>query len=150
MRVKPSVTIGINYLERWHLFPRNRFFNVYLHKFSGSDDDRALHDHPWSSLSFLLKGNLREHFIGRRYRYTNGALGDSYKIKRFRPVYRKAEHTHRLELRGREPAWTLFITGPKVREWGFLCASGWRHWTLMSTSDGKPIGGCDEGQKELK
>lgn len=147
MRIKPSVTIGINYLERWHLVPRNRFVNVYLHKFSGSDDDRALHDHPWPSLSFLLKGKLREFYrVGER---GNLKLNAVRSIKRFRPVYRSSQHAHRLDLLG-EPAWTLFITGPKVREWGFLCPNGWRHWTLMSTSDGKPIGGCGEGQKELK
>lgn len=146
MRVKPSITIGINYLERWHLVPRNRFINVYLHKFSGSDDDRALHDHPWASLSFLLKGKLREVYPV----IINGMeFHPQRMIPRFKPVFRSASYAHRLEI-GREPAWTLFITGPKVREWGFLCASGWRHWTLMSTSDGKPIGGCDEGQKELK
>ena len=46
--IKPKV-IGKNYLSRWHIIPRNRYFNIYLHKFVGSDDDRALHDHPWRS-----------------------------------------------------------------------------------------------------
>ena len=26
------------------------------------------------------------------------------------------------------PAWSLFITGPVTREWGFHCPQGWRHW----------------------
>jgi hypothetical protein len=25
------------------------------------------------------------------------------------------------------PAWTLFITGPRWREWGFHCPQGWIH-----------------------
>lgn len=33
------------YLLRWFIIPRNRFFNIYLHKFLRSDDDRALLDH---------------------------------------------------------------------------------------------------------
>lgn len=139
--MKPHVTIGINYLERWHLIPRNRFLNIYLHKFSGSDDDRALHDHPWPSVSFLLKGELREFYrVGERGKFK---LNANRTIKRFRPVFRSARHAHRLDLIG-DTAWTLFITGPKLREWGFLCPNGWKHWTKMSTPDGKPIGGCNE------
>lgn len=45
----PDFYIGGNanpYLLRWWVIPRNRFFNVYLHKFLRDDDDRALHDHP--------------------------------------------------------------------------------------------------------
>ena len=49
----PDEVIGTNYLERWHLIPRNRFFNVYLHKFSGPDSCRELHDHPWWNLSII-------------------------------------------------------------------------------------------------
>ena len=42
------------YLLRWWLIPRNRWFNVYLHQFKRSDDDRALHDHPWINASIVL------------------------------------------------------------------------------------------------
>lgn len=68
--VRPSKTImldGIDggprrpYLTRWHIIPRNRWFNLYLHKFVHGDDDRALHDHPWVSASLLLEGRYREH-----------------------------------------------------------------------------------------
>ena len=55
----PDLVIGgwdDPYLLRWWLIPRNRWFNVYLHLFLRSDDDRALHDHPWFNLSFLLEG----------------------------------------------------------------------------------------------
>lgn len=50
-----------DYLKRWHLLPRNRWFNIYLHHFVHGDDDRALHDHPWASASLLLEGRYREH-----------------------------------------------------------------------------------------
>jgi hypothetical protein len=48
-------------MERWHIIPRNRLFNIYLHHFLKSDYDRALHDHPWASLSIILKGEYTEH-----------------------------------------------------------------------------------------
>src|SRR4051795_4015193 len=64
---EPDFYIGgkVNpYLVRWWVIPRNRFFNVYLHKFLRDDDDRALHDHPWISLSFILRGGYIEHTPG--------------------------------------------------------------------------------------
>lgn len=106
--MKPSRVIGEKYLSRWYLIPKNRWFNVYLHKFEGSDDDRALHDHPWWSCSFLLKGHIIEE-LETHYRTILG----------FWPYLRSPTMLHRIELVSEEPAWTLFITGPKVRDWGF-------------------------------
>ncbi|WP_287865143.1 hypothetical protein [Achromobacter sp.] len=34
------------YLRRGWIISRNPVFNLYLHQFLRSDDDRALHDHP--------------------------------------------------------------------------------------------------------
>lgn len=103
------------YLKRWHLIPRNRWFNVYLHRFEGSDTDRALHDHPWWSLSVLLRGELTEVLpVGSR------------KILPFWPYLRAPEATHRMLLDS-DSAWTLFITGPKQRAWGFYTPEGWVH-----------------------
>lgn len=58
-RRSPDFLIGGSekpYLRRWFLIPRNRFCNIYLHNIRRSDDDRALHDHPWINLSILLRG----------------------------------------------------------------------------------------------
>ena len=113
------------YLLRWWVIPRNRFFNIYLHKFLRDDDDRALHDHPWVSLSVILKGGYLEHTASEVRRRGAGSV-----------VFRRAKHAHRIELFREEirlgrivvPAWTLFVTGPRIREWGFHCPQGWRHW----------------------
>lgn len=48
------------YLTRWHMIPRNRFFNVYLHAFLHGDDDRALHTHAWNAWSLILDGGYTE------------------------------------------------------------------------------------------
>lgn len=133
---KPSKIIGGDYLFRWHLVPRNRFLNVYLHKFQRSDDDRALHDHPWWSVSILLRGSYREHFKdGSKLRLPVSVFG------------RRAVTAHRIEVVD-GPVWTLFITGPRVRDWGFHCPRGWRHWKAFTsyelTGDSTGIGrGCD-------
>lgn len=47
----------------------------------------------------------------------------------------------------RAPCWTLFITGPRVREWGFHCPDrGWVHWKQFTAADDPgAIGrGCDQ------
>src|SRR5690242_14714107 len=65
-RRPPDVIIGGRdrpYMLRWFVIPRNRFFNIYLHHFHRSDDDRALHDHPWLNLSIILQGEYVEHTI---------------------------------------------------------------------------------------
>lgn len=131
---KPDFIIGSHddpYLLRWWVIPRNRFFNIYLHKFMKDDDDRALHDHPWASCSIVLSGGYIEHLIC-----------GSYKFRRPGQIFfRRAIDTHRVELyrekcptcggehsEKRRSAWTLFITGPVVRQWGFHCPKGWIHW----------------------
>src|SRR5271156_1916144 len=48
------------YMRRWWIIPRNRVFNIYLHHFLRSDDDRALHDHPSWNISFILEGAYTE------------------------------------------------------------------------------------------
>ncbi len=117
---------GSDYLVRRYLLPRNRVLNVYLHKFLGSDDDRALHDHPWYSISVVLKGKMIEHLPGGRKRII-GAGKFTVRAPKFQ---------HRIELPADETAVTLFITGPAVRNWGFICPKGWTSWQKYGTNNG--------------
>jgi hypothetical protein len=125
------------YLRRWWLIPRNPVFNVYLHQFLRSDDDRALHDHSYVNLSYILKGNYVEHTIL--------AGGVHWAVRYWAGQYRlRLPWTaHRIEID--QPCWTLFITGPRMREWGFHCVKGWRPWReYVDGSDKGKIGrGCD-------
>lgn len=148
----PDITLnrqdGTPYLLRWHVIPRNKRFNIYLHKFLGSDDDRALHDHPWWFVSILLKGRYWEH------------RADGSRNLRKAPsiAFRRATTAHRVELEhglvkiwesklpqgGKavglahqdKPATTLILTGRVVREWGFLCPSGWKNWRKFVEHNG--------------
>lgn len=130
------------YLRRHWLLPRNKLFNVYVHEFLRSDDDRALHDHPWMfNCSILLEGMYWEHMPkGIRLR----EAGD-WKFRWGRAPHR----VQLLEPLGRWtpiPCWTVFITGPRVREWGFYCPKGWIHWKQFTAADDKgAVGpGCGE------
>ena len=170
---------GKPYLKRWYLLPRNKFFNLYLHKFLASDDDRALHDHPWWNISIILKGGYIEHLPYHPFGIMRN-VGDI--------VFRRAEQAHRIELHhegeplkvlltsggvepfdvGREyhsltaqlmeavekakksgpviPAWSLFITGPRIREWGFHCPKGWRsYWHFLGTTPRARLKGDETG-----
>ena len=118
---EPNERVIVNgevYLRRWHVIARNRFFNIYVHRFSRSDDDRALHDHPWASLSWVLRGRYID------ITSKGGKLLTEGKFK----LRLSGKKPHRVVLID-DTCWTLFVTGPKYREWGFHCPKlGWTHW----------------------
>lgn len=152
---EPDVFIGgrtNTYLRRWYVIPHNKWFNIYLHQFLRSDDDRALHDHPWWNISWVLSGGYHEITApsekdlppgGRRKESTRwaGAL-----------AFRSAKTAHRIRLMRcgdseEMPVWTLFITGPKIRVWGFWCREGWVAFDSKARSErrlnpGGPDGPC--------
>lgn len=141
------------YLLRWWLIPRNPVFNVYLHHFLRDDDDRALHDHPWAWCSILLRGGYIEHTIAAGGVHQR-RLREAPSIKLSGP-----SRAHRIELLPwwggepgvpasdeKAPCWTLFVTGPRVREWGFHCPErGWVRWQdFVAPDDRGAVGpGCD-------
>lgn len=144
-RRPPDFVIGGDnpYLRRWWVIPRTRWFNVYLHQILRDDDDRALHDHPWWNVSIVLSGGYLEVMPVVRPEFTGWN-----RTKWRRPgavVFRRATTAHRLALREGRAAWSLFITGPNVRSWGFWCDHGWRHWREFCATDDKGrVGrGCD-------
>lgn len=138
---------GLIYLHRWWLIPRNPLLNLYLHHFVHSDDDRALHDHPWPSLSRTLRHEYREILpssqaqSGARDYERNGTYCRRRTV-RDGWLYRPARLRHRIEVSGRG-AWTLFITGPVLREWGFWCRQGWLPWTEFLAEKGTGTAGCE-------
>lgn len=152
---EPDFVIGGKespYLRRHWLIPRNRFFNVYVHEFLRSDDDRALHDHPWLfNASWLIDGEYLEH--------APAVLGHTVTHRKAGEwKFRWGPAPHRVELlNGFEPVdgpgwvgmpqrcWTVFITGPVVREWGFHCPNRWVPWReFVDSRDAGAVGrGCD-------
>jgi len=133
------------YLSRWYLLggPRtdgeafdqhgatlpgvvfqNLPINIYVHRFHRSDDDSALHNHPWRwSVSFILAGGYTEE------RRDDTDPGDGYGrvvTREVRPgsvnVIRDSDF-HRVDLLEHD-AWSIFVAGPKSGSWGF-----WDRWT---------------------
>jgi hypothetical protein len=114
------------YLERYYLFlkDRNSFpFNVFIHKFLKGDPD-DLHDHPWPYATLILKGGYYEwtpklNSEGKKISETRHWRGPGH----FRIC--KPTSYHRIELKDDVTAWTLFMPGPKKRDWGFDVNGTW-------------------------
>lgn len=131
------------YIRRWHVVEKNDRQNIYLHQQLRDDDDRALHDHPWDNVSVILEGGYVEMM-------PDPQSGEIVSVTR-RPgdvIFRPAAAAHRLVLPRREgrvvPSWSLFLTGPKLRDWGFLCPKGWTHHRDFCDDSGLRAGkGCD-------
>lgn len=93
------------YLIRWRV--ETKWGSVRLHHWISSDDPRALHDHPWDFVTFVIKGG-----------YTDKNPTGEQHLKAPKVQYRSATHQHTVYP---DPggAWTVVITGPKIRPWGF-------------------------------
>lgn len=112
------------YLERFYIHPRwltLGMFRVVIHRFWKSDDDGGLHDHPWLFWgSRILETGYWEYTPDGKFWREPGAWR-----------WYSGWGQHRIELRkGTKEVWTLFLMGPKVREWGFIpFGTGvWVHW----------------------
>lgn len=103
------------YLWRWTVVS-TRWAKVYLHKFTGSDWSRDLHDHPKRFISIGLRGSYLEET-------PNGFAEFSAPWIRTFP----AHHRHRLSTPW-GTCWTLVIVLRSVREWGFWHEGHFIHW----------------------
>jgi len=111
---------GAPFLERYHLLRLPLVgAEVMIHRFVASDPDRGLHDHPWRwAAALLLAGSYDELVVpridapkGERFRRRLGPL----RVNWVRP-----RRFHRVLLAPGSDAWTLFVTGPRMKVWGFL------------------------------
>lgn len=153
-RIPPDETVPV-YMERWWRLARNWATNVYFHIVRRSDDDRALHDHPWWSFSIVLDGGYWEETIlpgGTHKREWFGAGRMKFRTS--------GKYAHRLELDRfpgeafELPARTIFITGPVLRRWGFHARDRWvdaYEWDAYCEANGitssmRMDGGSDAAQ----
>ncbi|ACK71709.1 conserved hypothetical protein [Gloeothece citriformis PCC 7424] len=89
-------------------------FNLMLHKICLSDPD-DLHDHPWWYATLILKGGYWE--ITSQGRFWRGP--GHFRIS-------TAQSLHRIEIPSNsDGSWSLFLRGPKIREWGFIQDGKW-------------------------
>lgn len=130
------------YLLRWWVIPRNPFFNVYLHQFLKDDESPDYHDHPWFNITVVLRGRYLEFVKGKGV----------FSRRAGHVVFRLPSTAHRIltchDVGERKPVETitLFITGPRVRQWGFFCGERWVPWQRYTDPKNPGIRGrgCNE------
>jgi hypothetical protein len=104
------------------------WFSVYIHNICESDLDLHMHDHPWDFTTILIKGGYKEYTkdhpvgwyylpIGRRTYDTPGMY----------MIHHRAEDMHKIQLLDNKPAWSLFLCGPRRREFGYDVDGKWVH-----------------------
>jgi hypothetical protein len=93
------------YVIRW--IAETPWISVRIHHWTGPDDDRAFHDHPWWFLTFVVRGS---------YTDKNPAGDDHLRAPAIR--FRPALHRHTV-VPDPGGAWTVLLTGPIIRPWGF-------------------------------
>ena len=98
-------------------------FRLVLHNCVRSDAD-GLHDHPWDWGSKILENGYIETLPG--------PSGETIDVRRLpgKWRWRKSTDFHRLELPdGITSSWSLFLMGPKLKDWGFQDRNGnWVQW----------------------
>jgi hypothetical protein len=122
--IMDHVNPGCEYLRRYYLIggPNHRRWCICIHKIMRSDRDHC-HDHPFAFVSLILAGKYFEELpSGGEYR-TAGSLR-----------VRGARSLHRLVALTRS-VWTLFMMGPRTRNWGFRVDGKWiPHQTHLQES----------------
>ena len=135
-----DIRVG-THIERWMVWPKSNWRNIYIHRFVGDDLDQALHDHEPDNVSILLEEGYIEHFHvePRELEYHKFKI----RFKRRQVVRRQGDVIFRLAetphctsmpryngMHGVaiKPAISMFIQGPRRRRWGFHCPSGWKFW----------------------
>lgn len=96
-----------------------------LHHWLAPDDARAFHDHPWGFVTFVLRGS-----------YTDVSPGVVDHLNAFAVRVRHAQHQHTVHPDPVKGAWTLVITGPIVRDWGFWVQGRFRKANKYFSSHG--------------
>ena len=86
---------------------KSRFGNVYLHRLVAPISHPQSHDHPWDFVAIILWGGYWEEFRGYNKWRRAGTI-----------LHRKATDSHNVVCT--KPNWSLVITGPKKRDWGFV------------------------------
>lgn len=102
------------YMERWII--EFKLFSLRLHHWLYSDDQRNYHDHPWWFITLVLKGSYIDISPKNQDLITEERVEELMSVGKIRYRPSKWKHTVKVSEGG---CWTLLLTGPEVRDWGF-------------------------------
>lgn len=158
---------------RWTLLAPRNLFKLRVHHFAPErQDGDCPHDHPWWFLTFVVKGGYDDLvtckdcdgekvewlLVGagddsdwvevrcRRCRGRGIILSDRVNAPTVR--FRRADYQHmtRTDERG---AWTVVITGPVARDWGFWRDGHWWPFRLFEDTFGFTWR-CEEPDRSIR
>lgn len=109
------------YMRRWVV--QTPIGTLRLHHISAIDDDEDLHDHPWWFASMILAGSYR-HVVRR----ANERASREITRRPGSVSVLSATDAHRIVEVSDGGVWTLVLSGPRVRRWGYTTATGWVAW----------------------
>jgi hypothetical protein len=148
-------------LTRWTLIKfASKGKKLLLHHFHPNADDRDLHDHPWPFVTIVLWGSYNDmkHCVciagrsGRAWSDCDLCDGTGFVVREHMRVgkvrYRSASHRHRTMV-GPRGCWTLVITGPMQRDWGFWRDGRFWPWRSYEDEFGFAMR-CDDLEKEYR
>lgn len=137
---------------------------IMLHHFLPNGDDPEPHDHPFDFVTLVLAGAyVDEKTIkpapGHWCRRCGEAIPDPdclecrgtgvtqpvlcfESMTRGKVRFRRAEHMHRTLIRS-DGCWTIIVTGPKRREWGFIWRGVWMPMQKYLDERGEAAIRCD-------
>lgn len=130
------------YMRRWYLLCFPRLFSIRVHHIQLPDLDRWPHDHPWHFLSIILRGTYWEEWC-KATEFRTGPHAEwvpSRYNRRRRFNFKWNTDLHKITRFERDGSWTLIITGPEAREWGFRTNQGWVSRVALNLGASEPRG----------
>lgn len=112
---------------RWTLAD-TKLGKVMIHYFPPEVIDRDPHDHPWSFVTLVLRGEYRDEswfnpsFEARQaspFHIPPEGIKLTERLRAGAIRFRPADHLHIVET-DEKGCWTLVISGPLSRDWGFV------------------------------
>lgn len=112
---------GDKYLTRYYIFRKPTWWmpSLYIHCFHRGDEDMSidgnyvLHQHPWYlSFSLILSGSYVEERL-----VSNKVINKVFNPGNINII--AANCFHRVDILT-PSVWTLFVSGSKTQDWGFL------------------------------
>lgn len=152
---------GTPYLSRYKLFDTgDRGHRLFLHQFHRGDEDREVHNHPWSwAVSLILSGGYDEDRMVRGMMHLSRAGNAQYlsDVMHLETLYFKPGDLnfidnntyHRVTLPNGE-AWSLILSGPKTSGWGFVDLTSFRYTPWRDFIKAKGLHVQEEGPARWK
>ena len=123
------------YLDRWGLGVGHWSPGIAIHRITGPDSGRDLHDHPWWFGSLVLWGGYTEERINIREAVPAaadasqwpGVCAPGFENRRRWLSWQvmRLDECHRITALWGKVCWTVVVRGPHRRGWGFYTKDGW-------------------------